>query len=164
MSTDTDLILSSLSLDEPVTRAELEEATGLEAKTLSNRLFALHTKGLIAKNPEGAGWLLSGDSAKRTQNIPKIIPAKEPAGEAPVPKKPGPNPKPAKATKALPPPASSVPQANGRACEFAIAESGAILFKITTGPKAGELGEIGCGDAMALYRLMSAVEFIVKNA
>jgi hypothetical protein len=57
-----------------------------------------------------------------------------------------------------------VPHANGRACEFAIAESGAILFKITAGPKAGELGEIGCADAMALYRLMSAVEFIVENA
>jgi DNA-binding IclR family transcriptional regulator len=76
MTTDTDLILSALSLDEPVTRAEMLEATGLDAKTLSNRLFALHTKGLIAKNPEGAGWLLSGDSAKRTQHIPKIIPAK----------------------------------------------------------------------------------------
>jgi hypothetical protein len=57
-----------------------------------------------------------------------------------------------------------VPVSNGRACEFAIAESGAILFKITSGPRAGELGKIGCADAMALFRLMSAVEFIAENA
>lgn len=57
-----------------------------------------------------------------------------------------------------------MPHTNGRAVEFAIAESGAILFKIVAGPRAGELGEIGHVDAMALYRLMSAVDFITENA
>lgn len=157
MTTDADLILSALTLDEPVTRAELEEATGLEAKTLSNHLFALHTKGLIAKNTEGPGWLLaSGTPASKA----KTVAAREPASEAPPPKKRGLKPK---AVKRLPPPATSVPVVNGRACEFAIAESGAILFKILAGPKAGELGELGCADAMALFRLMSAVEFITEN-
>jgi hypothetical protein len=157
MTTDNDLILAALSFDAPSTRSELEETTGLEAKTLSNRLFALHTKGLIGKNPNGPGWLLaSGPPAAKANTVT----AREPVAEAPAPVKRGPKPKAAKVPKRLPPPASSVPHANGRACEFAIAESGAILFKITSGPRAGELGEIGCADAMALYRLMSAVEFI----
>lgn len=52
----------------------------------------------------------------------------------------------------------------GREIEFAIAESGAILFKILRGPRAGELGGINHVDAMALFRLMDACDFIRDNA
>lgn len=161
MSTDNDVILSALSIDDPVTLTELEEATGFEKKMLPNPLFALRTKGLIGKSPDGPGWILASGTPEPKA---KTVAARELAAEAPTPAKRGPKPKATKAPKHLPPPASSVPHANGRACEFAIAESGAILFKITSGPRAGELGEIGCADAMALYRLMSAVEFIAENA
>lgn len=159
MSTVRDVVLAALS--EPMTRAELIEATGLEDRQITNCLFLLKADGLIERT--GRGVYAPIGSAKPTENIPRIIPAKEPAPDAPETRKRAAKSK-TQPRKPRPPPAASMPSANGRAVEFAIAESGAILFKIVSGPRAGELGEIGHVDAMALYRLMSAVEFITENA
>jgi hypothetical protein len=162
MSTRGDLVLSHLT-DEPQGRAALAEATGLEAQAVSIELNALQGKGL-AERRDG-GWCAGSGERKEKVRVHHIAepdeaetkPARRETQRAPRETK-------ARAPKALPPPAASVPHTNGRSCEFAIAESGAILFKVTHGPKAGELVEIGCADAMALYRLMSAVEFITENA
>lgn len=51
-----------------------------------------------------------------------------------------------------------------RSCDFAIAESGQVLFRVTDGARAGEMGTIPRADAIALYRLMHACEFIREAA
>lgn len=160
MTTDREDILNAIA-DEPLTCAEIVEATGLDPKLVSNRLFVMKRDGLVTVENHRYS---PAESAPKPQNIPQIIPARETKASPAETKPPKRATKARKAKPALPPPATSVPNANGRVCEFAIAESGAVLFKITAGPRAGELGEIGCADALALYRLMSAVEFISENA
>lgn len=54
--------------------------------------------------------------------------------------------------------------AGDRSCDFAIAESGHVLFRVTDGARAGEMGTIPRADAIALYRLMHACEFIREAA
>jgi hypothetical protein len=152
MSTKSEAVLSVLT-DEPQGRQAIADALGMEAQGVSAELTGLAHKGLAVRG--AGGWILGTGT-----------PAKAKRHEAPAAEEAKPTKRRVKRrqAKSLPPPAASMPTANGRACEFAIAESGAILFKITAGPRTGELGEIGCADAMALYRLMSAVEFIVENA
>jgi hypothetical protein len=151
--------------DEPQGRAAIAEQLGIEVQAVSNDLFALQRKGLAVR--ADGGWIVGGGeaSAKRHQaKEPDAEPPKRETKRAKRETKPvcrGTKPR---KQRSIPPPAVSVPDVNGRSIEFAIAESGAILFKITSGPRSGELGEIGHVDAMALYRLMSQVEFIRENA
>jgi hypothetical protein len=159
MSTDSDLILSAIAAGTN-DRAGIAEQTGLEPKTISNFLFALHKKGEIVKSANG--WELSDAAPAK----PNVHVAAEPVATAPTTAERGRKAKAkVKAKTASTPP--RIKHANGapqREIEFAIAESGAILFKITAGPRAGELGSINHVDAMALYRLMSCVDFITENA
>jgi hypothetical protein len=151
MSTDRELILEAIA-DTPLSSREIAEATGLEGKTVYNRLAALRHSAEVQS--EGgkyspADGKIAPKSTVHHYDIP-VIAAPRLVADAP-PK------------RAVAPPAAPI---NGvtREMEFAISESGAILFKITHGPSAGELGEINHMDAMALFRLMAAVDFIADNA
>lgn len=140
-------IQSTLSSN-PLTLKQIVAATGLEPSQCSPSLTYLKSRGLVDRTERG--WIeCVPEGGKR-------------AARGPTADKP----KRAKTAKSVArKPKTAAPAViNGRACEFAVTERGTILFKITSGPKAGELGEIGCADALALYKLMSAVEFITENA
>ena len=160
MSSEADLILSAIG-DGCGNRAAIAEHTGLDLKLVSNRLFTLNKKGEIAKGENG--WELNGAAAAPATTVTK--PDDAPPQRRTRKAKPAPKVAPKRASKA-PTPAlrQIVSPANGRQCEFAISESGAILFKVVAGPKAGELGAIGHVDAMALFRLMDSCDFIRDNA
>lgn len=163
MSTRRDLVRSALT-DEPQGRTALADTLGLEAQAVSMELNVLQREGHAAR--ADGGWIASdGAQAPRRHES-----AASPEGQPGAPhqtrqfqarngrKTRGakPRPKTARAPKISPP--------NGRHCEFAIGESGAVLFKMTSGPRAGELGSIAPADVLALYALLSACDFITENA
>ena len=161
MTTDNDLILSAIAAGAG-DRAAIAEQTGCEVRVISNRLYTLHKAGQIAKGENG--WEISGAaSAKGMVYALLESDAEQPKPRAkrgrPAKAKPAPE-----AKEASTPPRTNRANGTGRECEFAIAESGAVLFKIVAGPRAGELGSIGHQDAMALFRLMDACDFIRENA
>lgn len=166
MSTENDLILGAIA-DGHHKLQDIAEAVGIDVKTASNRLYLLKQKNLVARGD--GGWMVPGAPTTAPTNV-RVHRIADDGDDDPPRRKPTPNP--AKANgKPRPAPAPAreqpvpaIPTPTERELEFAISESGAVLFKCVGGDRAGQLGEINCADALALYRLMSSVEFIHENA
>jgi len=181
MSTIRELIQSALT-DEPQGRQAIAEQVGVEAQHVSAELNNLQAKGLAARS--NGGWIAGDASVKapRVHTAPEPVAEPRPAAKARRAKKASmakappkarakakPRDTPRRKKKAMaaeiaPPKAATRINGAQRECEFAIAESGAILFKVTAGPRAGQLGSINHVDAMALFRLMDSCDFIRENA
>lgn len=154
MSTIVETVQQHLT-DEPTKLSALVEATGLESAQVSQALVQLKAKGL-AERSDG-GWVAGGGQAaeSRPRRAPTVA---EPEQEAPRRKarRTKRSPKPSALLRMLaPPPAHARP--DGRLIEFAITESGDVLFKIVAGQREGEIGKIDSPDARALYALMARV-------
>lgn len=170
MTSDHNIILDAIE-NGATDRAAILEATGLEPKCLANRLWYMSNKGIIEKTPDG--WRATGKPAPKpspSAKAPRMVPLMSrgdvadgiPVFSNPIVQtaEPAAPQAPVRSAKAPIP----VPAGVARELEFAVSETGAVLFKIVAGERAGQLGEINCADTLALYRLFEAVDFVRENA
>lgn len=158
MSTENDLIISALS-DQPLDSQAIADRTGLDPKQISNRLFLLKQSGAVARTVDG--WILGKGEA----SAPAAKPRRESAPAAhPLPptRSAAPTDLDAAMRAAFPPPARA--GASAREWEFALSESGAVLYRVLAGPKQGDSGSISAIDAIALYALLHSCDFVRENA
>ncbi len=179
MSTRGELVHGALT-DEPQTRAEIAEQLGIEAQAVSAELNALQAKGLAQRG--AGGWVAgSGKPGRKVHEASEPAPAPPQApkrrGRTPgvitatvhsfkegdtitiaglrTARKPRGRPK---AAEKVQPRAAKVQRpaaaADGRVLEFAISESGKVVFEVISGPRSGERGMLGAADSRALYSLM----------
>jgi hypothetical protein len=143
VTTIQDTVAAALS-EEPVNRAAIAEATGLELQSISNALNALARLGLAVR--AGGGCWIAGDAAPAsTRRHEAAEPATEPASDKPVRRRG--RQKASAAPSTMPP-----PKLNGRTLEFALSETGEILMRARS--SSAEWRTMPRADAEALAGLL----------
>jgi len=177
MSTHTDIVRNALG-EKPLDRAAIAEATGLEIGAVSTALTFLKNRGEAVRAEEG-GWL-AGDGhggAAHVHHAPAPSadadeggdPATLRRGRPPGSRSKRKKPRNATTRKKHPPakrvqrPAAKRPageNSSAREYDFAISESGNLLYRFVSGTREGQTGVMHALDLRALKKLLSGVELV----